>query len=181
MAAHRLLPRLICHDMVRGIDGRVHVGTTSPPPELIGRAKESRALDEYLDGVRGGRSRVLVIRGDAGIGKSALLQRVVDSANAFHVGIATGVESEMELPFASLQTLCAPMLDHLPALPEPQRDAMKSAFGLTAGTSPDRLLIGLAVLNLWSAVSDDGPLLCVVDDAQWVDRASLQVLAFVAR
>src|SRR5262245_29040576 len=174
-------PRIGTRATVSGIDGRVHLGTTASPPELIGRASECRALDELLDGVRGGHSRVLVVRGDAGMGKSALLQQVVTSAKDFRVEIATGVESDMELPFAALHQLCAPMLDRLDALPEPQRDAMHGAFGLHPPRPADRLLIGLAVLNLLSVVSDEGPLLCVVDDAQWLDRASLQVLAFVTR
>jgi hypothetical protein len=124
---------------------------------------------------------VLVVRGDAGIGKSALLQHLIDEASGFRVVHATGVESEMELPFAALHQLCASMLDRLDALPDPQRDAARTAFGLSAGAAPDRLLIGLAVLSLLSAVADDGPLLCIVDDAQWLDRESAQALTFVAR
>ncbi len=122
-----------------------------------------------------------MVRGDAGIGKSALLQHLVDAASGFTMVHATGVESEMEIPFAALHQLCTSMLDRLDTLPDPQRAAASTAFGLTTGTSPDRLLIGLAVLNLLCAVSDDGPLLCVVDDAQWLDRASAQALSFVAR
>jgi hypothetical protein len=157
------------------------LGTNPSPPNLIGRAKECRALDELLDAVRGGHSRVLVVRGEAGIGKSALLQHVITAASGFTVMHATGVESEMELPFAALHQLCAPMLDRLETLPEPQRDAARTAFGMTAGETPDRLLIGLAVLSLLAAVSDSGPVLCVVDDAHWLDRESAQALTFVAR
>ena len=124
---------------------------------------------------------MLVVRGDPGVGKTALLQHLIDAATGFRVVRATGVESEMELPFAALHQLCASMLDRLDTLPDPQRDAAGTAFGLTAGTSPDRSLIALAVLNLLSTVSRDGPVLCVVDDTQWLDHASAQVLRFVAR
>ena len=124
---------------------------------------------------------MLVVRGDAGIGKSRLLQQLIDEATGFRVVHATGIESEMELPFGGLHQLCASLLDRLDTLPAPQRDAANTAFGLASGSTPDRLLIGLAVLNLLSGASDDGPLLCVVDDAQWLDRASLQALSFVAR
>src|SRR5262245_57658979 len=153
----------------------------SSPPNLIGRARECRSLEELLDAVRAGQSRVLVLRGDVGVGKSALLQHLIDAASGFKVVHATGVESEMELPLAALQLLCASMLDRLDTLPDPQRNAVSRAFGLTTGASPDRLLIGLAVLNLLSAASDEVPLLCVIDDAQWLDRTSAQALAFVAR
>ena len=151
------------------------------PSELIGRAKERRSLDELLDAVRGGQPRVLVVRGDAGIGKSALLDRLIGAASGFTVVHVNGVESEMELSFAALHQLCASMLDRLDTLPAPQRDAASTAFGLAAGTSPPRLLIGLAVLNLLTATSEERPLLCVVDDADWLDRESAQALAFVSR
>jgi hypothetical protein len=148
---------------------------------LIGRTRERRALAELIDAVREGQSRVLVVRGDAGIGKTALLQDLIASAASVRVVHATGVESEMELPFAALHQLCASMLDGLDALPEPQRDAANIAFGLTSGSSPDRLLIGLAVLNLLAATAEDAPLLCIFDDAQWLDHASALCLSFVAR
>ena len=138
-------------------------------------------LEELLDAVRDGEASVLVIRGDGGIGKTSLLEHLIDAASGFTVVRAIGIESEMAIPFAALHQLCAPMLDRLDALPEPQRNAARTAFGLTAGTPPDRLLIGLAVLNLLSAVSEDGPLLCVVDGAQWLDHESAQALVFVAR
>ncbi|MEO8696471.1 MAG: AAA family ATPase [Acidimicrobiales bacterium] len=163
------------------IDSRVHLGMPALPAGLIGRTKECRALDELLAAVREGQSRVLVARGDAGIGKSALLQHLIDTASGFTVVHSTGIESEMELPFAALHQLCSSLLHRLDTLPVPQRYAASTAFGLTAGTSPDRLLIGLAVLSLLSAAAEDGPLLCVVDDAHWLDRESAQVLAFVAR
>ncbi|MCU1281763.1 MAG: transcriptional regulator, luxR family, partial [bacterium] len=138
-------------------------------------------LDELRDAVRDGESRVFVVRGDAGVGKSALLQHLVATASGFRVLQATGVESEIELPFAASHQLCGSILDGLDTLPDPQRDAAGTAFGLRTGSAPDRLLIGLAVLNLLSAASESAPLLCIVDDAQWLDRESAQTLAFVAR
>jgi DNA-binding CsgD family transcriptional regulator len=150
-------------------------------PGLIGRTNECEVLDEALDAVRDGHARVLVLRGEPGIGKTSLLQHLVDVARGFTVAHATGVESEMELPFAALHQLCAPMLDHLNELPEPQRIAASTAFGLTVGSPPDRLLIGLAILNLFASVSESSPLLCVVDDAHWLDHGSAQTLAFVGR
>ena len=122
-----------------------------------------------------------MVRGDAGIGKTALLQHLVATASGYTVVNATGVESEMELPFAALHQLCTSMMHRLEILPDPQRDAASTAFGLISGTSPDRLLIGLAILNVLAAASEETPLLCVVDDAQWLDRESAQALAFVAR
>ncbi len=131
--------------------------------------------------MRAGRSRVLVVRGEPGIGKTALLDYAIQSGSGFRVARAAGVESEMELAFAALHQLCAPMLDRLERLPDPQRDAVGVAFGLSAGNAPDRFLVGLAVLSLLSDVGEERPLLCLVDDAQWLDRASAQTLAFVAR
>jgi DNA-binding CsgD family transcriptional regulator/tetratricopeptide (TPR) repeat protein len=138
-------------------------------------------LKELLDHVSSGRSEVLVVRGDPGIGKTTLLDQAVEQASGFLVARATGVESEMELAYAGLHQLCRPMLDRLTLLPAPQREAAGIAFGIAAGRSPDRFLVGLAVLSLLSEVSEQAPVLCVVDDAQWLDRASAQVLAFVAR
>jgi DNA-binding CsgD family transcriptional regulator len=149
--------------------------------DLIGRTSECRVLEDLARTVRDGHSRVLVVRGEAGTGKSALLQHLVDAASGFRTVHVSGVESEMELPFGALHQLCAPMLDRVDVLADPQRDAISSAFGLATGNAPDRLLIGIAVLNLLSAASADAPLLCVVDDAQWLDRASTQALTFVAR
>src|SRR3954462_951534 len=148
---------------------------------LRGREDELRTLERLLDAVRTGSSRALVLRGEPGIGKSALLEHAVAAAPEFRVARAGGVEAEMELAFAALQQLCAPMLDRLEHLPAPQRDALGVAFGLNAGDPPDRFLVGLAALSLFSEVADEQPLLCVVDDAQWLDRASAQALAFVAR
>jgi DNA-binding CsgD family transcriptional regulator len=148
---------------------------------LIGRANECSCLDALRKDAVGGRSGVLVISGEPGIGKTALLEHVIASASAFQVDRATGVESEMELPFAGLHQLCAPVLDCLSLVPEPQRQALSTAFGLSIGPAPDRFLVGLATLSLLTEVSERAPLLCVVDDAQWLDRASLHALAFVAR
>jgi AAA ATPase domain len=148
---------------------------------LRGRGRQCGVLDGLLADVRAGRSRVLVVRGEPGIGKTALLDYAIQSASGFRVARAAGVESEMELAFAALHQLCAPMLDRLEGLPGPQHDAVGVAFGLTAGNAPDRFLVGLAVLSLLSAVGEERPLLCLVDDAQWLDGASAQALAFVAR
>ena len=122
-----------------------------------------------------------MLRGEAGIGKTALLSYLIESASGVTVHRAVGVESEMELAFASLHQLCGPMLGRLPTLPAPQRQALEIVFGLSAGAAPDRFLVGLAVLSLFSEVADERPLLCVVDDAQWLDQASALTLAFVAR
>jgi hypothetical protein len=148
---------------------------------LLGRGSEREVLDGLLDAVRQGESRVLAVRGEPGVGKSALLEYVVKQASGCRVARAAGVQSEMELAFAGLQQLCAPMLDRLERLPPPQREALGTALGLRAGAAPDRFLVGLAVLGLLSEVADERPLVCLVDDAQWLDRASLQALEFVAR
>ena len=148
---------------------------------LRGRRNECAVLDRLLDGARAGRSGALVVEGEAGVGKTALLDYAVASASDLRVLGAVGVESEMELAFAALHQLCAPVLDRLDRLPVPQRDAVLTTFGLRAGPVPDRFLVGLAVLSLLSEVADERPLVCVVDDAQWLDRASAQCVAFVAR
>ncbi len=155
--------------------------TEGPAEVLYDRRSEREALDRLLEAVRGGQSRVLVVRGEPGVGKTALLESVIGSASGFRVVRAVGVESEMELAFAALQQLCAPLLDRLDRLPAPQRDALGVAFGLQAGDAPDRFLVGLAVLSLLAEVAGERPLVCVVDDAQWLDRASAQALVFVAR
>lgn len=133
--------------------------------------------------LRGGESRSLVIRSEAGLGKSELLEYTADRAQASGCRVVRvlGVESEMELPLAGLQQLCAPLLDGLGALPEPQAVALGVAFGRETGPAPDRFLLGLATLSLLSQAAESQPLLCLVDDAQWLDQASSQVLAFVAR
>ncbi|HUE28343.1 MAG TPA: ATP-binding protein, partial [Solirubrobacteraceae bacterium] len=152
------------------------------PAELLhGRRGEREGLGRMLEAVRGGQSRVLVVTGEPGIGKTALLESAIGSASGFRVMRAVGVESEMELAFAALQQLCAPLLDRLDRLPAPQQEALGVAFGLCAGDAPDRFLVGLAVLSLLSEAAEEQPLLCVVDDAQWLDRASAQALVFVAR
>ncbi|MDQ1606466.1 MAG: hypothetical protein QOJ18_833, partial [Microbacteriaceae bacterium] len=148
---------------------------------LYGRRVEREALGALLAVVRGGQSRVLVVCGEPGVGKTALVESAIGSTSGFRVLRALGVESEMELAFAALQQLCAPMLDRLDELPAPQRGALGVAFGLRAGKAPDRFLVGLAVLSLLAEVAHEQPLLCVVDDAQWLDRASAQALVFVAR
>src|SRR4051794_24015476 len=148
---------------------------------LLGRGREREIIDRLLANVRNGQSGVLVIRGDAGIGKTALLQYAAQEAPDFRIADIAGVESEMELPFAGVHQLCAPMFERLDALPEPQRNALSVALGLRSGTAPDRFLVALAVLSLLSAVADERPLLCLVEDAQWLDNASGQVLGFVAR
>jgi DNA-binding CsgD family transcriptional regulator len=148
---------------------------------LLDRLRERAALSELLDAARAGRSGVLVVRGEPGVGKTALLEYAIESAAGLRVGRVAGVESEMELAFAALQQLCVPMLDKLGSLPDPQRAALGVAFGLNTGAAPDRFLVGLAALSLLSEVAEQQPLLCVIDDAQWLDRASAQALAFAAR
>jgi hypothetical protein len=150
-------------------------------PALRGRAQECEALDRLLAGVPEGQGQVLVLRGEAGVGKSALLDYVGERAGGCRLVRAAGVESEGELAFAGLHQLCAPLLDEVGRLPEPQRAALSVAFGLDVGPAPDRFLVGLALLGLVSAVAEERPLVCVVDDAQWLDQASAQALGFAAR
>jgi hypothetical protein len=158
---------------------------TSPrlekPRPLTDRRAESARLGRLLADARARRSAVLVLHGEPGIGKTALLGYVAERAHGFRVVQTAGVESEMELPFAGLHQLCGPMLDGLTRLPPPQRDALGTAFGLSAGAQPDRFLVSLAVLSLLSDAAEERPVLCLIDDAQWLDRSSAQVLAFVAR
>ncbi|HEX5409195.1 MAG TPA: LuxR family transcriptional regulator [Gemmatimonadaceae bacterium] len=149
--------------------------------ELRGRCHECESLHRLLADVREGHSRVLVLRGESGVGKTALLECLVADASGCRIARAAGVESEMELAFAGVHQLCAPLLGHLDLLPAPQRDALRTAFGLSAGAAADRFLVGLAVLSLLSEVAEERTLICVVDDAQWLDRASAQILGFVAR
>ena len=134
-----------------------------------------------VEAVRSGERRVLVIRGEAGVGKTALLDYVAEQASGCLVVRALGVQSEMELAFAGLHQLCAPMLNRLDRLPVPQREALQTALGLSAGPAPDRFLVGLAVLSLLSEAAGERPLICLVDDQQWLDSASAQALGFVAR
>ena len=152
-----------------------------PPPRLFGRTGELEILGRLIANVRRGRSAVLVVRGEPGIGKTELLRQLIAEASGFGVARVAGVESEMELPFAGLHQLCAPMLGRLGSLAEPQRRALSVAFGLASGDSPDRFLVALAALSLMAEASEERPMLCVVDDAQWLDQASAQVLGFVGR
>jgi DNA-binding CsgD family transcriptional regulator len=148
---------------------------------LIGREREREVLDRLLDGVRGGRGGVLVADGEAGVGKTALLDYAVEAAHEFRIARTSGVEGEMELPFAAVQQLCSPFLDLMDRLPQPQHEALGVAFGLITGPAPNPFLLGLAVLGLLSEAAEERPLLAVVDDAQWLDHASARALAFVAR
>ena len=150
-------------------------------PGLTDRHAECDVLGRLVAAVRAGESRALVVHGEPGVGKTALLEYLAGQASGCRVAHAGGVQSEMELAFAVLHQLCAPMLDRLERLPAPQRDALRTAFGLSAGPAPDRFLIGLAVLGLLSEMAGERPLVCIVDDEQWLDSASAQVLAFVAR
>ena len=149
--------------------------------ELVDRHAECGVLDRLIEAVRAGESRALVVSGEAGVGKTALLEYLAGQASGCRLGRIAGVQSEMELPFAALHQLCAPMLDNLQGLRVPQRDALEIAFGMSSGSAPDRFLVGLAVLSLLSEVAEEQPLVCLVDDEQWLDRASAQVLGFVAR
>jgi DNA-binding CsgD family transcriptional regulator len=148
---------------------------------LIGRRSECDVLDQLIDAVSAGEGRALVIHGEAGIGKTALLEYAAEKARNFRVERASGVEWEMGLAFAGLHQLSTQMLDRLERLPGPQRTAVETAFGLSGGSPPDRFLVGLATLTLLSAVADERPLLCLVDDTQWIDRPSVQALTFAAR
>jgi hypothetical protein len=143
--------------------------------------RERQALDRLLDSARDGYGGALVIHGDPGIGKSALLEYAIEQAGSFRIARSVGVEGEMELPFAALQQLCTPDLEFRERLPDPQRAAIEVAFGLRAGPAPNPYLIGLAVLGLLSDASRERPLLCVIDDAQWLDRSFTQAMTFVAR
>jgi DNA-binding CsgD family transcriptional regulator len=152
-----------------------------PGRVLRGRQDECDVIDRLLKEVRTGQSQVLVVRGEAGVGKSALLEYVIQSASGCRVSRAAGIEYEMELAYAGLHQLCAPILDLRERLPAPQRDALETAFGLSAKPTPDRFVVGLAVLGLLSEAAEEQPLICVIDDAQWLDRASALTIAFVAR
>jgi hypothetical protein len=148
---------------------------------MFGRQSELAVLDGLVAGARAGQSQVLVLRGEAGIGKTALLEYLETRAVGCHIVRLAGVEAEMELAYAGLHQLCAPFLDRLNRLPDPQRSALGTAFGLTGGEAPDRFLVGLAVLDLLADRAEQRPLICLIDDAQWLDRVSAQTVAFVAR
>src|SRR6266702_4793048 len=158
-----------------------HSPVSGRTTRLTGRRSECDVLDRLIDAVRAGESRGLVMVGEPGLGKTALLDYVAARASGCRVAHAAGIQSEMELAFAALHQLCAPMLDVVERLPVPQREALRTAFGVSAGPPPDRFLVGLAVLSLLSDVAEEQPLVCLVDDEQWLDRASAQTLAFVAR
>jgi DNA-binding CsgD family transcriptional regulator len=153
----------------------------SAPAPVLGRQAESEALDLLVEQIRGGTSRALVVHGEAGIGKTAMLEYLTEHARGCQVIRAAGFQTEMELAFATLHQLCAPLQAQQAKLPAPQQGALRIAFGLSAGPPPDRFLVGLAVLTLLADAAAKRPLLCVVDDYQWVDHASARVLAFVAR
>jgi len=150
---------------------------------LLGRAEECALVDGVLGQAQAGASGVLLVAGEPGVGKSALLEYAVESASAlgFQVVRASGVEPEVELAFAGLHQLCAPLLDGLAQLPGPQRAAIETAFGVSAGVPPDPFFVGLGVLGLLSAAAAARPLLCVVDDVQWLDQASARALGVAAR
>src|SRR3954464_13957552 len=148
---------------------------------MVGRGVECKAVDRLLADVLVGQSRVLVLRGEAGVGKTALLRYVAEKAAGCRVARAAGVQSEMELPFAGLHQLWAPIFDSLNRIPDPQRDALRVAFGVQDGGAPNHFLIALAALSLLADAAEARPLVCLIDDAQWLDRASAQALAFVAR
>jgi DNA-binding CsgD family transcriptional regulator len=161
--------------------GGVWLGGGVEPARLTGRLSERDVLDRFVADVRAGEGRALVVRGEPGVGKTVLLDYLAGRASGCLVARAAGVQSEMELAFAGLHQLCAPMLDHAESLPGPQREALRTAFGLSAGPVPDRFLVGLAVLGLLSETAGERPLVCVVDDLQWLDHASAQALGFAAR
>src|ERR1700733_5191314 len=158
-------------------------GGRSAPRELMlrGRRDECAVLDGLLEELRARRSGVLVVRGEAGVGKTALVEYAIAAASDLTVLRAVGVESEMELAYAGLHQLCAPLLDRLGRVPGPQQEALEIVFGLSTGAAPDRFLVGLGLLSLLSDAADERPLVCVIDDAQWLDQASALTLAFVAR
>src|SRR3712207_7388033 len=148
---------------------------------LRGRGDECALLDDLVSAVRRGESRSLLLRGEAGIGKSALLHYLIAVASDLTVVRTVGIESEMELAYAGLHQLCSPLLQWLDKLPAPQREAIEIVFGLRAGAAPDRFFVGLAVLGLLAAAAEERPVLCVVDDGQWLDQTSALTFAFVAR
>ena len=164
-----------------GAPSHVGVVTRLPGGQLVGRHRERQVLDRLLATARDREAGVLVMHGQPGVGKTALLEWAIEAAPEFRVVRTAGVEAEMELSFAALQQLCAPIVELMERLPQPQRDALAVAFGLAAGHAPDAFLVGLAVLGLLSEAAEERPLLCVVDDAQWLDGASARALAFVAR
>jgi predicted ATPase len=161
-------------------------GTRGIPPERVGqllvdRRAECAELDGLIGAVRAGESRALLVTGEPGVGKTALLEYLVSRASDCRVLRGAGIESEIELAFGGLHQLCAPLLEYAGQLPDPQHEALRVAFGLDSGPRPDRFLVGLAVLGLLACAATAQPLVCVLDDAQWADRETAQSLAFVAR
>ena len=155
--------------------------TRAPAEQLFGRQRERDVLGRLVDEARNGHGGVLAVYGEPGVGKTALLEDAIEAAADFHVARSVGVEGEMELAFAALQQFCSPRLGLVERLPDPQRDALEVALGLKSGRPPNPFLVGLAVLNVLSEAAEEQPLFCIVDDAQWLDRASARALAFVAR
>jgi hypothetical protein len=148
---------------------------------LLGRRDECAILDHLLSEAAAGRSGSLVLRGEPGVGKTALLGHLAGNVDGWFVARAAGVESEMQLDYGGLHQLCAPMLENLSRLPGPQCEALATVFGLSRGPAPDRFLVGLASLSLFAEIAERRPLICLVDDAQWLDSASTQILTFVCR
>jgi hypothetical protein len=175
------MPRRCGGDVVSLPGGWRPSGLRGPAGELRGRRRECDVLGQLVNAARAGESRALVVRGEPGVGKTALLDYLAEHASGCRVARAVGVESEMELAYAGVHQLLTPMLDRLQRLPGPQRQALRTAFGLSSGPAPDRFLVGLAALSLLADVAEEHPLVCLVEDEQWLDRASAQVLAFVAR
>jgi DNA-binding CsgD family transcriptional regulator len=164
-----------------GLIGSAEQLASSGLRSLVGRERELARLEKLLGTVRGGGSAALVLHGEPGVGKSALLDQLTASAAGFEVVRATGVEGEVDLPYAGLHQLCRSMIDTIGVLPQPQSDALRVAFGHSSGETPDRYIVGLAILGLMSEVAAAQPVLCVVDDAQWLDPETTRALAFVAR
>jgi hypothetical protein len=167
--------------MAFGAAGETAGGPGGARSQLLGRVQEARMLADLLHGADAGQGGAVVIRGEAGIGKSALLHDLAEKAHDAGVCRAMGVESEMELPYAGLQQLCGPILGRLTALPAPHRNALETVFGFSAGPPPDRFLVGMAVLGLLNNAAQDRPVVWIIDDAQWMDRSSIQAIAFASR
>jgi hypothetical protein len=160
------------------VTGHAYSGRT---PGLRDREAERAVLNQFVASVRTGAGQALVVRGEPGVGKTALLDNLAGRAQGCRVVRVAGVQSEMELAYAGLHQLCGPMLHHAGRLPDPQQQALRTVLGLSAGPAPDRFLVGLAVLGLLSEVAGEQPLICVIDDEQWLDGASAGALAFTAR
>src|SRR5580704_2314592 len=156
-------------------------GGRGPEPGVMNRDAERAVLDRFVAGVRAGEGQSLVVLGEPGIGKTVLLDYLTQQTSGCRTVRAVGVQSEMELAFAGLHQLCGPLLGHTGRLPGPQQRALQTVFGLSEGPPPDPFMVGLAVLGLLSEVAGERPLICVIDDEQWLDRASALALGFAAR